>query len=113
MLRIHDRRRHHRRPLSCPVALREKSGRLVARGRAADVSPCGIRIVAKGGAPLCEEQDVWVELTVPSLRGSGSKRRTVKMAGQIRRVQNMGQWRIILAVVFETDFYASFLDPML
>jgi hypothetical protein len=113
MLRIRERRRHGRKPLSCPAVLRDKAGKLLLRGRAADVSPCGIRIVAKGGASLREEQDVWVELTVPSLRASGSGHRTVKMAGQIRRTHVMGEWRIILAVVFETDFYDYFLDPTL
>lgn len=60
-----------------------------------------------------EDQPVWVELSVPSLRSTGPRRRIVKVQGAVRRVESMGDWRSIIVVVFETDFPKELLDPML
>ena len=113
MPRVCDRRRHPRTPLACPAALRDKSGRLLFHGRAADVSPGGIRVIGSGGAELHEGQMVWVELSVPTLRDSGSRHRIVKMRGEVRRICLMGDWRSVLVVIFETDFSQNLLDPAL
>jgi hypothetical protein len=113
MPRLCERRRHERTPLSCPAVLRDTSGRMLLRGRAADVSPCGIRILGSGGLPIREGQPVWVELTTPTLRGTHQRPRVVKMFGQVRRVEVMGQWRSVIVVIFETDFSTRLLDPTL
>ena len=113
MLRVDERRRHARERLTCPAALRDKTGRVLFRGRAADVSPCGIRIIGKGGKPLEEGQPVWVELSLPTVRASGPRMRIVKMSGEVRRVTVMGEWRSVIVVVFETEFNRMILDPTL
>jgi len=113
MLRVDERRRHTRERLTCPAALRDKAGRVLFRGRAADVSPYGIRIVGKGGKPLAEGQAVWVELSLPTVRASGPRTRIVKMSGEVRRVTVMGEWRSVIVVIFETDFNRMILDPTL
>ena len=110
---VDERRRHPREALTCPAALRDKAGRLLFRGRAADVSPGGIRIIGKGGLPLHEGQLVWVELIVPSTRSSGPRTRVVKMSGEVRRVNLMGEWRSVIVVVFESEFSRHMLDPTL
>ena len=76
----------HRVLLICPAALRDKSGRILFRGRAADVSPCGIRVIGKGGAPLHEGLPVWVELSLPRIRSTGPRLRIVKLSGEVRRI---------------------------
>jgi hypothetical protein len=110
---LRERRRHPRQSLSCPAMLRDKAGRVLLRGRAADVSPCGIRIIGKGGALLQEGEFVWVELTVPSLKSSGPRTREVKMRGEVRRIDVMGEWRSVIVVIFETDFSSDILNPLL
>jgi hypothetical protein len=109
---LRERRRHPRQTLTCPAVLRDQSGRVLHRGRAADVSPCGIRVIGKGGAPLREGLFVWVELTLPSLRSSGPRTREVKMRGEIRRVDVMGEWRSVIVVIFETDFVSDLVSPV-
>ncbi|MBE3098141.1 MAG: PilZ domain-containing protein [Planctomycetes bacterium] len=113
MLRVDERRRHARERLTCPAALRDKTGRVLFRGRAADVSPCGIRIIGKGGKPLEEGQLVWVELSLRTVRANGPRMRIVKMSGEVRRVTVMGEWRSVIVVVFETEFNRMVLDPTL
>jgi len=113
MPRLQERRRHEREVLTCPAALRDRSGRMLLKGRAVDVSPCGIRIVGQGGATLREGQGVWVELSVPSLRSSGPRLRVVKMQGEIRRFNVMGEWQSVVVVIFDVDFKKDVLDPTL
>jgi hypothetical protein len=113
MLRVDERRRHERQVLTCPVLLRDKAGRVLLRGRAADIAPGGIRIMGKGGKPLEEGQPVWVELSLPSIRSTGPRNRIVKLAGEVRRVDIMGEWRSVIVVIFESEFQREFLDPTL
>ncbi|MCX5683738.1 MAG: PilZ domain-containing protein [Planctomycetota bacterium] len=113
MLRVDERRRHQRDLLTCPVALRDMSGRVLFRGRAADIAPGGIRIMGKGGRPLEEGQPVWVELTLPRCRSSGQRTRIVKVSGEVRRVEVMGEWRSVIVIIFDTEFNRMALDPTL
>jgi hypothetical protein len=113
MLRLKDRRRHARTPLTCPASLLDKSGRLLLCGRAVDVSPCGIRVVGQGGAPMRIGQPVWLELTIPGFRGYAARQRTVKLRGQVWRLETMGEWRSVIVILFETDFRPDFVDPTL
>lgn len=111
MSRVQERRRHTRSALVCPAAIRDKSGKLLLRGRACDVAPCGIRVLGQGGAGLREAQDVWIELTAPNPRRSGPPTRIVKLRGQIRRISDMGEWKNVVVVIFETNFSKRFLEP--
>jgi len=113
MPRLIERRRHKREPLTCPAVLKDQSGRTVLKGRAADVSPGGIRVIGEGGLPLHEGQPVWVELTLPTVRGTGPRTRIVKLHGEVRRINVMGQWRSVIVVIFENDFSNRLLDPTL
>ena len=113
MLRVHERRRHERQVLTCPAALRDRAGRILLRGRAADVSPCGIRVVGEGGLPLREGQVVWVELSLPRVRQNGPRFRIVKVSGEVRRVTVMGSWRSVIVVIFDSEFSKELLDPMM
>lgn len=112
MPRVLERRRHQRIAMVVPAAIRDKAGRLLMRGRTADVSPCGIRILGEGGLPMREGQGVWVEVTLPDLGGSTRRMRIVKMSGEVRRINVMGQWRSVVVVIFENDFSPHLLDPM-
>ncbi|MGB2780417.1 MAG: PilZ domain-containing protein [Phycisphaerae bacterium] len=112
MHRIQERRRHTRWPTACRAVVRDKAGRVLMRGRGADVSPGGICIVGPGSEALQVNMPVWVELSVPSPRASGPPVRIVKVHGEIRRVTDMGGWKSILVVVFDSDFERSLLDPI-
>jgi len=46
MLHVQERRRHERVALVCPVVLKDKSGRVIFKGRSADISPSGIKAVS-------------------------------------------------------------------
>ncbi len=111
MLRVDERRRHARLQLVFPATLRDPSGRVLLKGRTADIASGGIRIIGQGGAALRDEQTVWVELSLPRVRASGPDTRTVKMRGQVRRVEVMGEWRSVIVVVFESNFHTRLLDP--
>jgi len=113
MQRVCERRRHSRTPLTCPASLLDKSGRLLFSGRAVDIAPGGIRIIGEGGPLLHEGRDVWVALTVPSTRRSGPPTRQVKLRGQVRRINAMGEWKSVIVVIFESDFSRRLLDPTL
>ena len=113
MLRVDERRRHERQILTCPATLRDMSGRVVLRGRTADIAPGGIRIMGKGGKALEEGQRVWVELSLPSIRSTGPRTRIVKLSGEVRRIEVMGEWRSVIVVIFESEFHRAFLDPTL
>jgi hypothetical protein len=113
VLRVDERRRHQREILTCPAVLRDHAGRVLLRGRAADIAPGGIRIIGKGGRLLEEGQPVWVELSLPSVRATGPQHRIVKLAGEVRRVEIMGEWRSVIVIIFDSEFKRQFLDPTL
>lgn len=84
---------------------------MLFRGRSSDVSPCGIRVIGPDRATLREGQPVWVELSVPNVRRTGPKTRTVKLQGEVRRTMGMGEWQGVV-VIFSTDFSATMLTPV-
>jgi hypothetical protein len=112
MVRVHERRRHERLNLTFPAVIRDNSGRVLLRGRSADIAAGGIRIVGRGGDGLHDGLEVWVELTVPSVRSSGPPDRVVKLRGEVRRISIMGEWRSAVVVVFESNFSEHLLDPV-
>ena len=113
MPRVCERRRHSRTPLTCPANLLDKAGRLLFSGQAVDIAPGGIRVIGEGGPTLREELRVWIELTVPSARCGGPPTRVVKLRGEVRRINIMGEWKSVIVVIFENDFSDRLLDPTL
>ena len=93
--------------------IRDTCGRVLQRGRAVDISPCGIRVVGPSGLAIRDGQPVWVEISVPRPCRSGPKTRIVKLRGEVRRVEIMGAWRSVIVVLFDTDFSPRLLNPML
>ena len=112
MLTVVERRRHPRTEMVCPATLRDKTGRIVFRGRSVDVSPCGIKVIGPPPAAVYEGLEVWVELTVPSVRSSGPRIRIVKIHGEVRRVTDIGGWKSVIVVVLENDFSTDLLTPL-
>jgi hypothetical protein len=113
MVRVQERRRHARCALAFPAVVRDKSGRVLLRGRTADIAPGGIRVIGKGGAALRDAQRVWVEMSVPQVKANGPRRRAVKLNGEVRRITIMGDWRSAVVVVFDSNFSKRLLDPAL
>jgi len=111
MRRVDERRRHNRWILACPVTLRDAAGRILLRGRGTDVSAYGVRVVGPGGTALKEGSQTWAELSVLNPRANGPRMRIVKMRGKIRRVADVGGWKVVV-IVFDTNFKRSLLDPV-
>jgi hypothetical protein len=112
MLRVEERRRHDRMVMVCPAVLRDQSGRIIFRGRTADVSPCGIKVIGPPPAAVSEGLDVWLELTVPNTRSTGPQTRVVKLRGYIRRVTDLGEWKCVVVMIFENDFSVDLIRPI-
>jgi hypothetical protein len=110
MLHVQERRRHERVALVCPVVLKDKSGRVIFRGRSADISPSGIKVIGPPPAAVSEGLDVWVEMKVPNPRSSGPRTRVVKLRGYIRRITDMGNWKCVIVVITEADFPQSIFE---
>lgn len=104
LTQVQDRRRHARMAFVCPVLLRDKRGRILFKGRTADVSPSGIKMMGPGPCTAVEGGFVWVELMAPNTRVTGPRRRVVKLRGHVRRVTDMGQWKSIIVILLESDF---------
>jgi len=112
MLRVEERRRHDRVVMVCPAVVRDKTGRIIFRGRTADVSPCGIKVIGPPPAAVTEGLDVWLEIAIPNTVSSGPRSRVVKLRGYIRRITDMGEWKCVVVVVFESDFTLGLVRPM-
>jgi len=110
--RVEDRRRHNRTALACPAVIRDKGGRILLKGRSADVAPGGIRIIGRGGGVIREGQAVWVEISVEQPSARRRRFRIIKVRGQIRRISVMGEWRSVVVIVFDSDFHEEVLDPV-
>lgn len=113
MLRVDERRRHVRLALSFPALIRDRAGRVLLKGRSADIAPGGVRVIGHGGNGLRDGLEVWVELILPRVGSSGPRQRIVKLRGEVRRITVMGEWRSVVVVVFESDFANNLLDPAL
>ena len=111
MALVCERRRHPRTPLVCPVTLLDKGGRVRFRGRAVDVSAGGIRIVGPPPAHVQEGLFVWVELMVPDVRSGRPRTRCVKLSGEVRRVTDIGDWKGVVVIIFESDFSKRLVSP--
>ena len=109
MLRVQDRRRHRRAARVWPAVLRDKGGRIIFRGRTADISPCSVKVVGPPPAAVSEGMDVWLELRVPAAGASGPKQRCLKVQAYVRRVTDIGKWKCVIVVISENDFVPDVL----
>jgi hypothetical protein len=112
MPRVAERRRHDRTELACPASLLDKSGRVLLRGRAADVSPVGVRLIGPRRLDIHPGQSCWVELTVPNPSNTGPRRRIVKLQGEVYRCSDMGEWKNVV-VILRANFSKDLLRPVL
>jgi hypothetical protein len=111
MLRVKDRRRHPRSEVVCPAELRDKRGRLLFRGRSADVSPCAVKVIGPPPAAISEGMEVWLEVQTPNPGATGPRRRRIKLRGYVRRVTDIGDWKSVIVIIVENDLSPVLLDP--
>ena len=109
MLRVKDRRRHARTEIVCPAVLRDKGGRILFRGRSADVSPAGVKLVGPPPAAVSVGMDVWLELKAPNPSPTGPARRRIKVPGFVRRVTDIGDWKSIIVIIMESELSPGLL----
>jgi len=111
MLRVKDRRRHRRSDVVSPAVLRDEQGRIVFRGRSADVSPCGVKVVGPPPAAVSEGMDVWLEMRTPNPGSTGPQQRRVKLKGYVRRITSIGDWKSVIVIVVDSDVSPALLQP--
>ncbi|MFO8012751.1 MAG: PilZ domain-containing protein [Phycisphaerae bacterium] len=109
MLRVKDRRRHARTEVVCPATLRDKRGRIIFRGRSADLSPAGVKVVGPPPAALSVGMDVWLEMKAPNPSSSGPRRRCIKVPGYVRRVTDIGDWKSVIVIIVENEIPSDVL----
>ena len=94
-VRTAERRRSVRLAAAYPAIVRDRRGRILARGRTANISEKGVFVIARRRAgPPPPQEDISVELTIPAARTLRSRRqavRTVRYRGRIARTQPIGQ----------------------
>ena len=109
MLRVQDRRRHARTPVVCPATLRDKRGRILFRGRSADLSPNGVKVVGPPPAAISVGMDVWLEMKVPNPSSTGPRRRCIKVPGFVRRLTDIGDWKSVIVIITDNDVPSDLL----
>ncbi|MBL7140777.1 MAG: hypothetical protein ISS74_07695 [Planctomycetes bacterium] len=89
--------------------LRDRGGRIIFRGRTADIGPCSVKVVGPPPAAVSEGMDVWLEMRIPTAGASGPKQRRLKVQAYIRRVTDIGKWKCVIVVIAENDFAPDLL----
>jgi len=92
--RTFELRRSPRVPAAYPARVFNKRGKLLARGRTADISERGVFLLASGPGRLRAEQEIIVELRVPAggqVRQRRQACRTVRYLSRIVRHETVGQ----------------------
>jgi len=87
--------------------LKDKTGRVIFKGRSADLTPSGVKVVGPPPAAVSEGMDVWLEMKIPNPRPHGPRSRVVKHRGYIRRITDMGDWKSVIVVITESDLTKS------
>jgi len=93
LTRVEEKRRHARAAAAYPAAIRDRRGRVLARGRTANISESGVFVVAKIGRVPPVGQEIIIDLTVPAVPASCSRRpasRTVCYRCRVVRAQRLG-----------------------
>ena len=89
-----ERRRRQRAPAAYPVAIRDRRGMGLLRGRACDVSERGLMCVTESRRGLRVRGKVVLEITVPSAarrKGRQSTGRSVRYLARVVRTGELGQ----------------------
>jgi len=93
-VRTTDRRRNARVAAAHPVAIRDRRGRILLRGRTSDLSESGLFCLTEARRGLRLRGKVILEVTLPAGRPGRlrhSPTRTVRYAGRITRTEEIGQ----------------------
>jgi len=89
-----ERRRSVRVPAAYPATVHDGRGRILTRGRTANISEHGVLLITPRRDGLLVDQQVAVELTVPAAPAARPRRqatRTVRYHCRIARTQPLGQ----------------------
>lgn len=93
-IRTAERRRSCRQAGVYPATLLDRRGKLLARGRTADISESGLLMLANATAALKGDTSAVVELVLPAVEAQTTRRvqrRVVRYACRIARVEPMGR----------------------
>jgi len=93
-VRTEERRCGRRLAGSYPVVVRDRRGRVLARGRTGNVSQTGLYLLADRPRDIRPERTVLVEIVLPVLarhRLADGARRTVRYLGRVVRAEEVGQ----------------------
>jgi hypothetical protein len=93
-VRIAERRQSVRVAAAYPISIRDKHLRLLAQGRTANISECGLYMIARRGSRARMGDTVFIEMLVPATSAEGARRgqmREVRYLGQIVRCEKVGQ----------------------
>lgn len=81
---VTERRRSVRSPAAYPVAVYDRRGKALARGRTANISESGVVAIVSLRQPLAIDARVILELSIPS--ASALKRREARIVAYLCRV---------------------------
>ncbi|MCK4602493.1 MAG: PilZ domain-containing protein [Phycisphaerae bacterium] len=90
-----ERRRHPRVAATYPAVLRDKRGRLLARGRTVNISEGGVFVVMRMRTKRYPRTNLLLELTVPKTSTEIRRRstnRTVHYQCRVVRSESLGQF---------------------
>lgn len=91
---VAEKRRSLRVAAAYPVIIRDRRGHVLAQGRTANISECGVFMIARNQALPPTTEMVLVEMSVPAITTEGARRgasRTIHYTAKIVRRQELGQ----------------------
>lgn len=91
--RTRERRNSVRVPGSYCVQLWDGHGRVVGRGRTANISQHGVFVLMPGGRMPAVGQTLELAMDLPLAPDRQRVTRTVRYLARVARVEPMGQWR--------------------
>jgi len=92
-IRTAERRRSVRAVGAYPATLRDRRGRLIGRGRTANISETGVYVVIPNGRAVPTATTATLEMVLPEVSSSANApQRTVKYEVQINRTEKLGDW---------------------
>ncbi len=87
-----ERRRSPRVPAAYPVAITDRRGSLIAKGRTVDISEGGVGVIVNTSKPLKQDATVFIELSLPSLSNDRhSHGRKVNYRCRVAYTRSLGQ----------------------
>jgi hypothetical protein len=90
---VRERRGTLRVAAAYPVVVRDRRGRIIAKGRTANISQSGIYLILPARTEITPGASFNLELSLPGIdnRGNLGARRTVNYRGRVVRVDPLGQ----------------------